>query len=93
MQSAIFQRKDLVISNKNTNFAPRLIICGNMETTKTVHRRPNMVTIQMSQRRWTRMQSLEQAYKLACTIRRSMDQVESAPAMSAEEAIDTLRAL
>ena len=52
-----------------------------------------MVTIQMSQRRWNRMQSLEQAYKLARTIRRSMDQVETSPAMSADEAIEALRAL
>ena len=65
-----------------------------METVKrTIPRRPNMVTIQMSQRRWERMQSLEQAYKLARVIRRSVNQVEFEPAMSAEEALNVLRSL
>ena len=64
-----------------------------MEATKTVSRRPNMVTVQMSQRRWNRILSLEQTYKLARTIKRSMDQVETAPAMSAEDAVATLRSL
>ncbi len=39
------------------------------------------------------MLELEQAYKLARTIKRSMKQVETAPSMSAEEAVATLRAL
>ena len=52
-----------------------------------------MVTVQMSQRRWNRILSLEQTYKLARTIKHSMDQVETAPAMSAEEAVDVLRSL
>ena len=39
------------------------------------------------------MQSLEQAYKLARVIRRSVNQVESEPAMSAEEALNVLRSL
>ena len=52
-----------------------------------------MVTIQMSQRRWNRILSLEQAYKLARAIKRSMDQVETAPAMSAEDAVAALRSL
>jgi len=64
-----------------------------MEATKTVSRRPNMVTVQMSQRRWNRILSLEQTYKLARTIKRSMDQVETAPAMSAEDAVAALRSL
>ena len=64
-----------------------------MDATKTVSRRPNMVTVQMSQRRWNRILSLEQTYKLARTIKRSMDQVETAPAMSAEDAVATLRSL
>ena len=64
-----------------------------MEATKTVSRRPNMVTVQMSQRRWNRILSLEQTYKLARAIKRSMDQVETAPAMSAEDAVATLRSL
>lgn len=64
-----------------------------MDATKTVSRRPNMVTVQMSQRRWNRILSLEQTYKLARTIKRSMDQVETAPAMSAEDAVAALRSL
>lgn len=64
-----------------------------MEATKSVPRRSNMVTVQMSQRRWNRILSLEQTYKLARTIKRSMDQVETAPALSAEDAIDVLRSL
>nr|MBR6146569.1 hypothetical protein [Paludibacteraceae bacterium] len=52
-----------------------------------------MVTVQMSQRRWNRILSLEQTYKLARAIKRSMDQVETAPAMSAEDAVATLRSL
>ena len=83
----------LVVSNFFRTFAAENNIQNSMESVKTIPRRPNMVTIQMSQRRWNRMQSLEQAYKLARTIRRSMDQVETSPAMSAEEAIEALRAL
>lgn len=64
-----------------------------MDATKTVSRRPNMVTVQMSQRRWNRILSLEQTYKLARVIKRCMDQVETAPAMSAEDAVATLRSL
>jgi hypothetical protein len=64
-----------------------------MEATKSISRRPNMVTVQMSQRRWNRILSLEQTYKLARTIKRSMDQVETAPALSAEDAVDVLRSL
>ena len=64
-----------------------------MEATKSISRRPTMVTVQMSQRRWNRILSLEQTYKLARTIKRSMDQVETAPALSAEDAVDVLRSL
>ena len=64
-----------------------------MEATKSVPRRFNMVTVQMSQRRWNRILSLEQTYKLARTIKRSMDQVKTAPALSAGDAIDVLRSL
>ena len=52
-----------------------------------------MVTVQMSQRRWNRILSLEQTYKLARAIKRSMDRVETAPAMSAEDAVAALRSL
>ena len=36
---------------------------------------------------------VDKAYRLAQTIKRSMKQVESAPSMSVDEAIETLRAL
>ena len=42
----------------------------------------------MSRRRWNRIQQLEQAYKLAHTIKRSMKQAETAPAMTVEQAIN-----
>ena len=51
------------------------------------------VTVRMSISRWNRILELEQAYRLARTIKRSMKQVETAPSLSAEEAIETLRAL
>lgn len=54
---------------------------------------PRSITVRMSQRRWNRMLELEQAYNLARTIKRSMKQVEQAPSMSADEAIEALRAL
>ncbi|MBQ4484842.1 MAG: hypothetical protein II934_07580 [Prevotella sp.] len=46
------------------------------------------VTVRMSRRRWNRIQRLEQAYKLAHTIKRSMKQAETAPSMTVEEAMD-----
>ncbi|MBQ9676566.1 MAG: hypothetical protein IJV44_00340 [Prevotella sp.] len=42
----------------------------------------------MSIRRWDRLMELEKAYKLAKTIKRSMKQAESAPAMTVNEAMD-----
>ena len=50
-------------------------------------------TVRLSNRRWARLQELDKAYRLAQTIKRSMKQVESAPSMSVDEAIETLRAL
>jgi len=47
----------------------------------------------MSTRRWNRMLQLEEAYKLARIIKRSMKQVEAEPSMTPEEAIEHLRAL
>lgn len=58
-----------------------------------VERTPRSVTVRLSTRRWNRMLELEKAYKLARIIKRSMNQVESEPCMTAEEAIQTLRAL
>ena len=63
----------------------------NMNT--VVERTPRSVTVRLSTRRWNRMLELEKAYKLARIIKRSMNQVESEPCMTAEEAIQTLRAL
>jgi hypothetical protein len=47
----------------------------------------------MSTRRWNRIQKLEQAYKLAQTIKRSMKQAEVAPAMTVEQAMKHLEEL
>ena len=90
--SVFFFKNTCIFRGKVLPLQPILNECI-MEATKTVSRRPNMVTVQMSQRRWNRILSLEQTYKLARTIKRSMDQVETAPAMSAEDAVATLRSL
>ena len=58
-----------------------------------VDRTPRTVTVRMSTRRWNRMLELEQTYKLACIIKRSMKQVEEEPSMTPEEAVEALRAL
>ena len=58
-----------------------------------INRTPGRVTVSLSTRRWNRMLQLEEAYKLARTIKRSMKQVESESAMTPEEAIEQLRAL
>ena len=47
----------------------------------------------MSRRRWNHLQKLEESYKVAVAIRKGMKQVEKAPSMSIDEAIDSLRAL
>jgi hypothetical protein len=52
-----------------------------------------MTTVRLSNRKWARLMELDKTYRLARTIKRSMQQVENAPAMSADEAIATLRAL
>jgi len=52
-----------------------------------------MTTVRLSNRKWARLMELDKAYRLAQTIRRSMQQVESAPSMSVDDAIATLRAL
>ena len=41
----------------------------------------------MSTRRWNRIQKLEQAYKLANTIKRGMKKAEKAPVMTVEQAM------
>ena len=57
-------------------------------TTSIVSQDSRAVTVRMSRRRWNRIQQLEQAYKLAHTIKRSMKQAETAPAMTVEQAIN-----
>lgn len=51
------------------------------------------ITVNMSTRRWNRMLQLEETYKLARIIRRSMKQVETEPSMTPDEAVAALRAL
>ena len=46
-----------------------------------------------SKQRRNRLQELEQAYKLARIVKRSMKQVESEPALTPEETFSVLRAL
>ena len=58
-----------------------------------IERTPGRVTISMSTRRWNRIQKLEQAYKLARIIKRSMKQSETAPAMTVEQAMKHLEEL
>ena len=61
--------------------------------TAIVERTPRRITVNMSIRRWNRMLRLEETYKLARIIKRSMKQVESEPSMTPEEAVEALRAL
>ena len=58
-----------------------------------LERNTRNVTVRMSVSRWNRILELEQAYRLAQAIKRSRKQVETAPSMSPEEAIEALRAL
>ncbi|MBR2185106.1 MAG: hypothetical protein IJ897_06755 [Prevotella sp.] len=58
-----------------------------------IERTPRSVTVRMSTRRWNRMLELEQTYKLARIISRSMNQVESEPSMTPQEAMESLKAL
>lgn len=53
-----------------------------------VERTTRHVTVRLSNRRWDRLMELEHAYKMAQTIKRSIKQAETAPAMSVEEAMD-----
>lgn len=58
-----------------------------------VERTSRRITVSMSLRRWNRMLQLEENYKLARIIKRSMKQVESEPSMTPDEALLALRAL
>ena len=61
--------------------------------TAVLERTPRRITVSMSTRRWNRMLQLEETYKLARIIKRSMKQVELEPSMTPEQAVETLRAL
>jgi hypothetical protein len=52
-----------------------------------------MTTVRLSNRKWARLMELDKTYRLARTIHRGMQQVEYAPAMTADEAITALRSL
>lgn len=62
-----------------------------MEAVK--ERPPQRITVSLSTRSWNRMLQLEEAYKLARIIKRSMKQVETEPSLSSEETLKSLRAL
>ena len=64
-----------------------------IEMEAIIERTPRRVTVSMSTRRWNRIQKLEQAFKLAHTIKRSMQQAETAPAMTVEQAMKHLEEL
>ena len=53
-----------------------------------INRTPRTVTVRMSTRRWNRLQQMEQAYKLAQAIKRSMIQAENAPSMTVDETME-----
>lgn len=53
-----------------------------------IEQTPRSVTVRMSTRRWNKLLELEEAYKLARTIKRSLKQAEKAPAMTVDEAMD-----
>ena len=58
-----------------------------------IERSPRRVTVSMSARRWNKLLELEQTYKLARIIKRSMWQVESEPSLSLDEAVAMLHNL
>jgi len=78
---------------KHGNIRKKLYLCNVKPLTTTimtaiVERTPRTVTVRMSTRRWNRLQQMEQAYKLAQSIKRGMKQAETAPAMTVGEAMD-----
>ncbi|MBQ9236627.1 MAG: hypothetical protein IJ183_01745 [Prevotella sp.] len=61
--------------------------------TTIIEQTPKRITVNMSLRRWNRMNELEQSFKLARIIKRSMKQVESEPSMTPEQSVELLRSL
>ena len=64
-----------------------------IEMEAIIDKTPGRVTVSMSTRCWNRIQKLEQAYKLAHAIKRSMKQAETAPALTVEQAMKHLEEL
>lgn len=54
---------------------------------------PRTITVRMSNSRWNRLMELEHAYQVARSIVKAKKEVESAPAMSVEEALGFIDAL
>ena len=82
----------MVFCSLNRNFAT-VITKRKTIMEAIIERTSRRVTVSMSTRRWNRIQKLEQAYKLASTIKRSMKQAETAPAMTVEQAMRHLEEL
>ena len=61
--------------------------------TTILEKTPRSVTVRMSTGRWNRILQLEHTYRMANTIRKSMHQAESAPAMSVDEAMNFIDSL
>ena len=72
---------------------PEVITLDKNIMNAVIERTPKSVTVRMSTRRWNRMLELEQTYKLARIISRSMNQVDSEPSMTPQEAMESLKAL
>ena len=64
-----------------------------MPSTTILSEDEHTVTLRTSRRRWNRILQLEATYRLAMAIRRGMNQAETAPAQTLDEALETLRAL
>ena len=58
-----------------------------------IEQTPRRIIVSMTPSRWNRLQKLEETYKLARIIKRSMKQVETEPSLTPEEAIKVLREL
>lgn len=61
--------------------------------TTILEKTPRSVTVRMSTGRWNRILKLEHTYRMANTIKKSMRQAESAPAMSVDEALNFIDSL
>ena len=58
-----------------------------------IEQTPRRIIVSMTPSLWNRLQKLEETYKLARIIKRSMKQVETEPSLTPEEAIKVLREL